>query len=110
MRYGTQLFAGFEVEETLLFKIARDADFAVDEDSGSNFVDAMEQVLVQRQSSFPVQMTCNQTSEKILEFLKEKLELTEDDVYRVDDIINPGVLMELREIDDIERIICLRKR
>ena len=100
VRYGTQLFAGFEVEETLLFKIARDADFAVDEDSGSNFVDAMEQVLVQRQSSFPVQMTCNQTSEKILEFLKEKLELTEDDVYRVDDIINPGVLMELREIDD----------
>ncbi|MCR5495307.1 MAG: polyphosphate kinase 1 [Treponema sp.] len=99
-QYGTQLFPGLAVEETLLFRIARDADFAVDEEARRNFVDAMEEVLVQRQSSFPVQMTCNQTSEKITQFLMEKLELKEDDVYKVEDIINPGVLMDLREIDD----------
>ena len=52
---GTNLFPGFEVEESLLFKVARDADFAVDEDSG-NFITAMEDVLIQRKSSFPVQM------------------------------------------------------
>lgn len=99
-QYGTHLFPGFAVEETLLFKIARDADFAVDEDSGRNFVDAMEEVLVQRQSSFPVMMTCNQTSETITKFLMEKMELCEDDVYRIDGILNPGALMELRDIDD----------
>ena len=56
--FGTKLFPGFEVEETMLFKVARDADFAVDEDAGKNFIHAMEDVLIQRKSSFPVQMTC----------------------------------------------------
>ena len=49
---GTQLFPGFEVEESLVFKVTRDADFAVDEDSGSNFIHAMEDVLIQRKSSW----------------------------------------------------------
>ncbi|MBQ1949827.1 MAG: polyphosphate kinase 1 [Treponema sp.] len=99
-QYGRQLFPGFSVEENLLFRIARDADFAVDEDAGRDFVNAMEKVLVQRQSSFPVQLTCNQTSETIIRFLMEKLELQDDDVYKVEEIVNPGVLMGLREIDD----------
>ena len=98
--FGTKLFPGFEVEETLLFKVARDADFAVDEDAGKNFIHAMEDVLIQRKSSFPVQMTCNSSSPKIQKFLMEKLELTEEDIYRVDQIINPGDLMELREADE----------
>ena len=98
--FGTKLFPGFEVEETLLFKVARDADFAVDEDAGKNFIHAMEDVLIQRKSSFPVQMTCNASSQKIQKFLMEKLELSEEDVYRVDQIINPGDLMELREADE----------
>lgn len=98
--FGTKLFPGFDVEETLLFKVARDADFAVDEDAGKNFIHAMEDVLIQRKSSFPVQMTCNASSPKIQKFLMEKLELSEEDVYRVDQIINPGDLMELREADE----------
>ena len=57
--FGTKLFPGFDVDETLLFKVTRDADFAVDEDAGKNFIHAMEDVLIQRKSSFPVQMTCN---------------------------------------------------
>ena len=81
--FGTKLFPGFEVEETLLFKVTRDADFAVDEDAGKNFIHAMEDVLIQRKSSFPVQMTCNASSKKIQKFLMEKLELKEEDVYRV---------------------------
>ncbi len=96
--FGRNLFPGFEVEESLLFKVTRDADFAVDEDSG-NFITAMEDVLIQRKSSFPVQMTCNSTSETIKKFLMEKLELGVEDVYQVERIINPGDLMELRDSD-----------
>ena len=103
-QYGTQLFPGFAVEETLLFKVARDADFAVDEDSGRNFIHEMEKVLVQRQSSFPVQLTCCNSSETITKFLMEKLELKEEDVYRVDDIINPPDLMELSEVEDAAKL------
>lgn len=98
-QFGTHLFPGFAVEETMLFKVARDADFAVDEDS-DHFINAMEEVLVQRQSSFPVQMTCTTTSETIYRFLMGKLELGENDVYPVDDIIDPNVLMKLRDLDE----------
>ena len=58
----------------------------------------MEKVLLKRKSSFPVQMTCNSTSEKIMQFLMANLELKEKDVYRVSGIINPGVI-ELRGAD-----------
>lgn len=95
---GTNLFPGFAVAEAMLFKVTRDADFAVDEDS-LNFITAMEDVLVQRKSSFAVQMTCNQTSTTIKNLLMEKLELTEDDIYYAERIINPGDLLELRETD-----------
>ena len=101
---GTQLFPGFEVEETLVFKVARDADFAVDEDSGSNFIHAMEDVLIQRKSSFPVMMSCNGTSTKIRDFLMEKLELTEEDVYKTEGILDPGGLLELREADETGKL------
>ena len=98
--FGTKLFPGFDVDETLLFKVTRDADFAVDEDAGKNFIHAMEDVLIQRKSSFPVQMTCNSSSSKIQSFLMDKLELKEDDVYRVNQIINPADLMELRDTEE----------
>ncbi len=94
---GTLLFPGFAVEETLIFKVARDADFAVDEDSGNNFIHAMENVLIQRKSSFPVQMKCNNTSEKIRKFIMEKLELKEDDVYKVNCLVDFSELMNLRD-------------
>lgn len=98
--YGTQLFPGFAVEETLIFKISRDADFAVEEDSGNNFIHEMEKVLVQRKSSFVVRMICNNTSDFICRFLIEKFFLTEDDVYLVEDFVDPSVLQELRSVDE----------
>ena len=102
--FGTQLFSGLDVEETMIFKVTRDADFAVDEDSGKNFIHAMEDVLIQRKSSFPVQITCNSTSEKLLNFLMEKLELKNEDVYKVDGIVNPQELLELRDTEQADSL------
>ncbi|MCR5253499.1 MAG: polyphosphate kinase 1 [Treponema sp.] len=98
--FGTSLFPGLEVDKVMLFKVVRDADFAVDEDAGNNFIHAMEDVLIQRKSSFPVAMMCNGTSPEILKFLKEKLELNDEDVYLVDGILDPGSLMGLRSSDE----------
>lgn len=105
--YGRQLFPGFEIEESLVFKVARDADFAVNEEIRNNtdeketeeFIREMEKVLLQRKSSFPVQLTCSGASTTILEFLKEKLELKDRDVYQVSGLIDPGVL-NLRSADE----------
>ncbi|MCQ2597313.1 MAG: polyphosphate kinase 1 [Treponema sp.] len=105
--FGRQIFPGFEVSETLVFKVARDADFAVneevrnktDEKETEDFIHEMEKVLLKRRSSFPVQMTCNSSSVCLMEFLMDKLQLREKDVYKVSGIIDPGVL-DLRGADE----------
>lgn len=96
---GTTLFPGFDVQESMIFKVTRDADFAVDEDAGQNFIHAMEDVLIMRKSSFLIQMTCTNSSSNILSFLKDKLELSEEDIYIVPEFVDPCGLMELRSID-----------
>jgi len=101
---GTQLFPGFSVEESMLFKVARDADFAVDEDAGNNFIHAMENVLIQRKSSFPVQIAYKKESKQILSLLCEKLELKYEDIYQMKGLLNPGDLLELRGTEEGEKM------
>jgi polyphosphate kinase len=54
--WGAGLFYGYEVREALVFKLARDADFSVDEERDHDFIAAMEEVLVGREYSMPVRM------------------------------------------------------
>lgn len=103
--YGTELFPGFRIKETMLFKVARDADFSVNEKAGSDFIQAMEEVLVQRQSSFAVRMVCNSSSPKILGILKEKLALKSEDVYEVNGLIDPTTLLDLTTTDEAARLL-----
>lgn len=94
------IFAGFDVEDSIIFKVARDADFSVDEDSDGDFIEEMEKVLQKRQSSYVVQLICNTKSKVILDFLMKKLNLQESDVYNVSGIFNPSVLLGLRNTDE----------
>ena len=104
IRYGTHLFPGFSVEETMLFKVTRDADFAVDEDSGSNFITAMEEVLAQRKSSFAVRLLCDSSSDTILKVLTNKLALSPDDVYQVDGIMDPSTLLDINQTEGADKL------
>lgn len=102
--YGRKLFPGLNVSEFMNFKITRDADFAVDEDSRTDFIHEMKKVLVQRQSGFATQMTCTESSEKILKFLQEKLNVSDDDIYKVSGPLNPGSFMELRGTEESKKL------
>lgn len=97
--FGTHLFPGFSVEETLIFKITRDADFAVDEDRSNDFIQAMEEVLEQRQNSFIVRIMTNSSSQSIQKALTDRLKLQKQDVYEVDGLVDLGFLTELGSID-----------
>ena len=104
IKYGTWLFAGFEVKQSLLFNMARDADFAVDEDSGENFVQAMQEILVQRQSSFAVRIVCNKTSSELQKFLTSKLNLTAQDIYAFEGLVDAATLCEISDAEDTARL------
>lgn len=111
--FGTHLFPGFSVEETLIFKVARDADFAVEEQrdadfaidkqQDTDFIQAMEEVLERRQTSFPVRMNCNCTSKILRDFLKVQLHLEEQDVYEANGIPDLSIFTEIANLEGFER-------
>ena len=103
--YGYYLFPGYKIKESLIFKIARDADFAVDEEKTSNFIQAMEEVLEKRQSSFVVRMQCSNTSEKLRNIIQKKLSLDNDSVYVVNGLMDLKSLMSLRQNEGIEQLV-----
>lgn len=99
LEFGTKLFPGFSVESSTIFSIDRDADMGVDEES-SEFIEAMENVIASRHNSFAVRLLCSKSSEKnenLISYLKQNLNLKEDDIYRIDGPIHPE---DLNVIED----------
>lgn len=97
--FGPRLFPGWKLRESLLFKVTRDADFAVDEDRVDDFVAAMEEVVVDRQNSFPVRLAVSGESEAIAERIRLALGLGVDDVYTLSGPIDLRGLMDLAQSD-----------
>jgi len=95
MDFGHRLFPGYAVEERCLFKVTRDADIGVDEDRDDDFVAAMEEVLVNRQNSWPVRLAISADSEELESRIAAALGLTEDDVYTLSGPIDLKGFMEL---------------
>lgn len=102
-KFVTKLFPGYKVTESLIFKATCEADFSVEEDK-EDFIKAMENVLVQRAFAKPIRLVCNTSSPKIQKMLTEKLELTSEDVYSVDGIVDISTLTALREIEGFSEL------
>ncbi len=79
--YGTALFSGFSVEQTLVFKAVCDAAFAVNEEVEDNFIEAMEGIISERKKAIPIRLTCTSSSNDIAKMLIDKASLSEQDVY-----------------------------
>lgn len=78
-----KLFPGYVVEAFLFFRITRDADLSVDEERDEGFLEAMEEVLINRQYSIPVRLEITSHSEELREFLIKRLNMSMQDVYTV---------------------------
>ena len=102
--FGQRLFPGFSIEENLVFKVSRDADFAVDEDRDDDYIAAMQEVLVSRQSSLPMRLIYAGESPTILSFLKESMEFLESDLYHVRGPIDLPTLVDLANIDGFDHL------
>ena len=103
LQYGSQLFDGYETTEALLFNLALDADFAVDEDA-NDIVQAMQEVLVARQSSFAVRMVCDKRSAALQKFLAQKLKLKAEDIYAFDGLLDAATLCEVGEAENTDHL------
>lgn len=103
LQYGSQLFDGYEATKHLLFNVALDADFAVDEDA-NDIVQAMQEVLVARQSSFAVRMVCDKSSSELQKFLAQKLNLKTDDIYAFDGLVDAATLCEIGDAENTDHL------
>ena len=102
--YATQLFPGYTVTETLLFRVTRDADFPVEENISVNLTLAMERVLEKRQESLVVRLQCTDTSTFIRTFLMEKLQVNKTDVYTTSGILTPTSLLPITEWPEMQAL------
>ena len=79
--FAAQLFSGYEIVEHLVFRITRDANFAVDEHRDDDFVEAMEEVLTGRLDSEAVRLNCSNTSTRIRSIIQSNLTLSDAEVF-----------------------------
>ncbi|MFQ3621336.1 MAG: polyphosphate kinase 1 [Spirochaetales bacterium] len=93
--FGGRLFLGYEVIDSLVFRLARDADLGVDEERDDDFVDAMVEVIRQREQSPAVRLTYVPGSTFLLAALTAALDLSELDLYGFPGPLDLGSLMEL---------------
>lgn len=93
--YGTQLFPGYDVVESLIFKVTRDADFSVDEKRDEDFIQAMEEVLENRESSVPVRLVFFGNPGKIIQKLSKSLSLDLSEIYNLSGPVDLSVFSEI---------------
>lgn len=93
--FGTQLFPGYDVEESLIFKVTRDADFSVDEKRDEDFIQAMEEVLENRESSVPVRLAFFGNPGKIIQKLSKSLTLGLSEIYNLSGPVDLSVFSEI---------------
>jgi polyphosphate kinase len=103
--WGAYLFPGFRVQESMLFKINRDADFSVDEQRDEDFVEAMVEVLEGRDVSDVIRMVYSPGSVKLRDELAKRFSLDSEYLYEVDGPINPFDFMELANVAGLEDLI-----
>ncbi|MBL8966477.1 MAG: polyphosphate kinase 1 [Spirochaetaceae bacterium] len=93
--FGARLFPGYAVRESILFKVTRDADIGVDEERDEDFIAAMEEILADRQNSYPVRMSVSADSEDLAERLRIAVGLEPSDLYTLPGPIDLRSFMEL---------------
>jgi polyphosphate kinase len=95
LTWAPYLFSGFRVSESMVFKINRDADFSVDESRDEDFIEAMEELIADRDRSAAVRMVFSSGSVWLKDQLARYLGLEEGDLYEVEGPLDLRTLGEL---------------
>ena len=96
-----KLFPGMEIISKCPFRVTRDADLDIEEDSEDDLLQAVESGLRrQRRLSDAVRIEADRSmSPEVRDLLLEELELDESDLYVRDTLLDLGSLWELYKLD-----------
>jgi polyphosphate kinase len=95
-----QLFPGLEVMGHHAFRVTRNADVEVEEDRDEDLLQALERELARRRFGPAVRLEVGaDVDPHVLDLLVRELEITDDDVVRVDGLLDLSSLWQLHALD-----------
>jgi len=98
--HSQMLFPGMQVVQQHTFRVTRNEDLEVEEDDAENLLLALERELMRRRFGPPVRLEVeNSIDEHVLELLISELGVTENEVFRLEGLLDLKSLMELLAID-----------
>ena len=103
--YVEDFFPGREVAECIAFRITRNADVELREDSAADLMVGMEDVLESRRQSRPVRIEYTAgASDPMLAFLSEKLSLRSEDLFAIDGPLDLTYLFTLHGLEGFDAL------
>jgi polyphosphate kinase len=94
------LFPGMVIEESIPFRVTRNADLTLEEDEADDLLSAVEMELRRRRFGAAVRLEIDRRmSASIQELLERELDLTDDDVYAHDAPVGLEGLWSIVELD-----------
>ncbi|MDF7800731.1 polyphosphate kinase 1 [Pontiellaceae bacterium B1224] len=104
-KYAADWFPGFDVKECALFRITRNADFAVQEDEAPDLMRGMEDVLEERKTGDCIRLEVEAgISKGLLKFLCSSLPVNEQAVYPIKGVLNMKDFMSLAFIEGYDEL------
>ena len=98
-----RLFPGQVLLESAAFRVARDAELDLDDEGGRDFLKAVEEELRNRRKGAPIRLEVEAgVGETMLGLLTERLELTQEDVYRVSGPLDLRAFFPLVDLPALE--------
>ena len=94
------LFPHMQLSEGYLFRVTRDADVEIRDDKAADLLALIKESLRERRFGLPVRLEVAATMpSEMVEYLTQSLDITPDDVYTIDGILNVPDLMSLYGLD-----------
>lgn len=99
-----ELFIGYTVMESFTFRVTRNADLEIQEDDADDLLSVIEDYIERRKNGMAVRLEIDtrdagQKIEQDIEFLIDKLDLSLNDIYKINGPLDLTYLFEL--VDDL---------
>lgn len=94
------LYPGMEIQNTVPFRVSRNADVDHREDEAQDLLILVEEGIKERRLADCVRLEIHKdTDHNIMNFLKDSLEILDDDIYLMDFPIDFGILKSIVDLD-----------
>ena len=101
-----QLFPGQPILESAVIRLARDAELELDDEGGRTQLELVERELRHRRRSGVVRLEveCGRRRTELVALLRDQLDISADDVYRVPGPLDLRVLMGLIDLPGLDEL------